>query len=150
MVPDVQFDLGPSGAEAAPGLGVATVGAGGAGAGFDRLIDAAAGAGSDGSGFDGLVEAVAAGFEGAKVTVTVGVTVIVVVADSIRETDSTLETAAGGNDAAFVVVAGEISIVVIKVVIGMTVISWLAGPWAARACVAVTEAEAAAVDVDMA
>ncbi len=106
IVPDVQFDLGPSGAEAAAGLGVA-----------------AAGAGGDGTGFDGLMEAAAAEFEGAIVTVTVGVTVIVVVADGVPETDATCETAAGGTGAAFDAVAGETGTVVIKVVIGMAVMS---------------------------
>jgi len=96
------------------------------------------------------MEAAAAELEGAIVTVTVGVTVIVVVADGVPETDAALETAAGGAGAVFVAVAGETGTVVIKVVIGMTVMSRLAGPWAAGACVAVTGAEVAAVGVDMA
>jgi len=122
-VPEVQFDLGPSGADgfAAGGAdGAAGAGAGGAG-------DEAAGDVGDETGLDALTGAVDTEFEGAMVTVTIGVIVIVVTIDGVPEGGAVFGTAVGGIGAAFVTVAGETGTVAIKVVSGMTVISWLAG-----------------------
>ena len=118
-VPEVQFDRGPSGAD-----GLAAGGAAGAaGPG-----ETAAGGGDGETGFDALTEAVAAEFEGGMVTVTVGVIVSVVTIDGVPEAGVASEAAVGGTNASFVTVAGETGTVVIKVVSGTAVMSWLAGP----------------------
>ena len=126
IVPEVQFDLAASGAD-----GLDADGANGAAGAGDRAAgaeEAAAGDGGADAGFDAPKETAAGEFEGAIVTVTVGVTVIVITFDGVPEAAAAFETAVGAAGAAFGTVAGETGTVVIKVVTGMTVISWLAGP----------------------